>query len=144
MQNEPITVKRIDELLHFLPLFEASGTQFVQRWAGGGTTEEGAITMPFPIYTEDVGKFFRLAGQPCWSDYGYNPRKASEMLDDLEFIERATLDEVKTMLTYCVRGERFSDGLWEAALKSGRITALLRRLVVLRRSIDHAEPSTTE
>jgi hypothetical protein len=42
------------------------------------------------------------------------------------------LDEIKSMLTYCVRGERFYDGHWEDTLKSGRITALLRRLAVLR------------
>jgi hypothetical protein len=36
------------------------------------------------------------------------------------------------MLTYCVRGERFSDGHWAAMLESGRIVALLKRLRALR------------
>ena len=54
------------------------------------------------------------------------------MLQDDAFVRRATLAEIKTMLTYCVRGERFSDGHWAAVLKSGRIVAILKRLRVLR------------
>ena len=50
----------------------------------------------------------------------------------LAFIQRATLAEIKTMLTYCVRGERFGDGHWAAMLESGKIVALLNRLRVLR------------
>jgi hypothetical protein len=57
------------------------------------------------------------------------------MLQDDALIQRATLAEVKTMLTYCVRGERFSDGHWAAMLESGRIVALLKRLHVLRKEM---------
>jgi hypothetical protein len=38
------------------------------------------------------------------------------------------------LLTYCVRGERFCDGHWDAVLRSGRITAILHRLAVLKTS----------
>ena len=88
--------------------------------------------MPYPVYLEDVEQFYRLAGQPCWSDYDYEPEKAARVLQDDAFIQRATLAEVKTMLTYCVRGERFSDGHWAAMLESRRIVALLKRLRALR------------
>jgi hypothetical protein len=77
-------------------------------------------------------QFYRLAGQPRWFDYDYKPKRAARMLEDDAFIQGATLSEVKTMLTYCVRGERFSDGHWVAMLESGRIVALLKRLRVLR------------
>ena len=88
--------------------------------------------MPYPVYPEDVKQFYRLAGQPCWSDYDYEPKKAARMLQDEAVIHSATLAEVKTMLTYCVRGERFSDGHWAAMLESGKVVALLKRLHVLR------------
>lgn len=129
--NSP-TPEQIDELLRFLPLFEEPGRAFIESWAGGETTEDGAITMPYPVYADDVHEFFRLAGQPCWSDYGYEPRHVWRMLQDDDFIGNASLDEVRTMLTYCVRGERFCDGHWGAMLESGRVQALLRRLEVLQ------------
>jgi hypothetical protein len=126
------TNAQIDELLRFLPLFDVPGRDWIEGWGGGERTESGAITVPYPIYAADVVAFFRLAGQPRWSDYDYEPREAARMLGDEAFIRRATLAEVKTMLTYCVRGERFGDGHWAAMLESNKIVALLQRLRVLR------------
>jgi hypothetical protein len=132
MNDNRITVERIDELLRFLPFFEAPGRAYVKAWAGGEKTPGGAITVPFPEYCDDVLEFFSLAGQPWWSDFQYDPREAYAMLSDDRFISTCSLDDIKTMLTYCVRGERFSDGLWASVLESGRVVALLRRLAVLR------------
>ena len=135
MERTKITAEKMDELLRFLPLFERPDRDYVQAWGGGETLPDGAITMPFPIYCDDVLEFFTLAGRPHWADYGYQPREAYEMLDDDAFIAAASLDELKTMLTYCVRGERFADGHWAHMLESGRIVALLRRLAVLRQEL---------
>jgi hypothetical protein len=126
------TPAQIDDLLRFLPRFDVPGRAFIERWGGGKKTEGGAITMPYPVYPEDVLAFYRLAGQPCWSDYDYVPQEAGRMLQDDAVIRRATLAEIVTMLTYCVRGERFGDGHWAAMLESGRIVALLQRLRALR------------
>jgi hypothetical protein len=134
MADERITPERIDELLRFLPRFAVAGRRYTKAWGGGEKTADGAITIPYPIYEEDVLAFFRLAGQPWWSDYQYDPRGAQAMLQDDAFIERCSLDDIRTMLTYCVRGERFSDGHWEHVLQSGRVVSLLRRLAVLRES----------
>jgi ADP-ribosylglycohydrolase len=130
-EQEP-TLAQIDALLRFLPLFDVPDRDFVERWAGGEKTESGATTVPYPIYPEDVLAFYQLAGQPCWSDDDYEPVKADQMLEDDALIRGATMSEVKTMLTYCVRGERFSDGHWAAMLRMGRIVALLKRLRILR------------
>jgi len=130
--KDGITRERIDELLCFLPRFEAPGRAWIEGVGGGQETADGAMTMFYPVYCEDVLAFYRLAGQPWWADYGYEPRAAAQMLADEARIARATLDEIKTMLTYCVRGERFADGHWAAMLKSGRIVAILRRLKALR------------
>ncbi len=128
-----MTVERMDELLRFLPLFEIRGREYVQGWGGGERTPDGkAVQVPFPIYCDDVLEFYKLAGQPHWADYQYIPRQAYDMLSDDELISSASLDEIKTMLTYCVRGERFADGHWAHMLESGRIVALLRRLAVIR------------
>ena len=72
------------------------------------------------------------AVQSWWCDYNYEPATAAAMLDDATVMATASIDQIKTMLTYCVRGERFADGHWGEMLASGRITALLRRLVMLQ------------
>lgn len=132
-----LTAERIDELLAFRPLLETPGRSFVEGWGGGQPTPDGeAIQIPYPIYPADVLAFFRLAGQPWWCDYGYNPRQAHDWLHDDAFIAAASLDQVRTVLTYSVRGERFSDGHWAHLLETGRIAALLRRLAVLREALD--------
>jgi hypothetical protein len=132
MDDASMPAEKMDELLRFLPLFEIPNRQYVKDWGGGETTAEGAITVPYPIYCDDVLEFYTLAGQTYWSDFDYDPRVAYEMLRDDEFIATASLDEIRTMLTYCVRGERFADGHWAHMLESGRIVALLRRLAALR------------
>jgi len=135
MKNEPITLERIDELLQFLPLFEKLEGEFVERWGGGEKTPDGAINMPFPVYPPDVEQFFRLASQPCWCDYQYNLGDPGAMLEDDSLVQSAGMEQIKTMLTYCVRGERFCSGHWGAVLRSGRVVALLKRLQVLRASM---------
>jgi hypothetical protein len=91
--------------------------------------------MPAPVCAPDVLGFFRLSGQPCWRDARYDPAEPRRMVVDVKPIERASLARIKTMLTHCVRGERFCDGHWDAMLRSCRITAILRRLAVLRESL---------
>ena len=134
MINEPITVERIDELLAFLPGFEDPDREYIERWTGGKTAA-GDLIWPHPVYAPDVVAFFRLAGQSCWCDYGYQPAEAGAMLADDDLIRSASLEQVKTMLTFCVRGERFSDGHWGAMLREGRIVLLLRRLALLREQL---------
>ena len=47
-------------------------------------------------------------------------------------VRRASLDEIRTMLTYCVRGERFCDGRWGAMIQGGHVQRLLERLAESR------------
>src|SRR5262245_53422010 len=74
-------------------------------------------------------------GQPCWLDRGYNPEAAAEMVRSDEAIRSASLSQIKTMLTFRVRGERFCDGHWGAMIREGRIGAILRRLQELRETV---------
>ena len=135
MADDAITPEKMDELLQFLPLFEVPGRSYVRPLASPGAGAEGESIPPCPEYCEDVLAFFWLAGQPCWSDFGYDPRQAQALLGDDAFVGTCSLEELKTLLTYCVRSERFGDGAWLHLLESGRIVALLRRLAVLRTSL---------
>lgn len=131
MKCDPINAEQIDQLLRFLPLFDAPNARFVERWAEGRQAD-GTNIFPFPVYSPQVREFFRFAARPCWTDHQYKPDAACVLLDNDTAIERANVSDIRSMLTYCVRGERFCDGHWEAMLRSGRITKLLRRLQELR------------
>jgi hypothetical protein len=50
------------------------------------------------------------------------------MLRDEKLVKTASLAQIKTMLTFCVRGERFSDGHWGEMIEKGYIRKLLGRL----------------
>ncbi|MBC7930563.1 MAG: hypothetical protein H7Z38_08335 [Rubrivivax sp.] len=134
MNQHEITREDIDALLDFLPQFEKPGRTFA-KWGEVEKNADGSIGFPFPVYDDDVEEFFSRVGQHGWLDYGYKPEAAARMLEDSEFIERASLEQVKTMLTFCVRGERFCDGHWEWLLTGGQLVALLRRLKAIREQI---------
>lgn len=129
-----ITGKNIDDLLAFLPVFEKpdnlvkSGPRRKKKKDG----EDVYIIAP-PDYAPEVLDFFMLAGKPRWSDFNYNPRRCSKLIDDDEFISAAGLDEIRTLLTYCVRGERFSDGFWARLIRDGVIVKILHRLEELKK-----------
>lgn len=131
----PVTRKHIDELLLYLPLFEERDREVIKRW-NGEVGKDGVITMPYPEYAPEVIAFFGLAAQPWWLDYGYDSERAGRMLKDTAAIASATLAQISSMLTFCVRGERFCDGHWGEMISSGRVVALLRRLGQLRESVE--------
>lgn len=120
-KENKITPDKINGLLAFLPNFEQPKRRYIREWKSY-----------YPVYEEDVVAFFRLAGESCWMDTGYKPAEAQKLVQDDQFIAQATLPEIKTMLTYCVRGERFSDGFWASLLENGRVQAILKRLQQLQ------------
>jgi hypothetical protein len=130
MKEHEITKQDTDALLKFLPSFSKPKREFGE-WKAG-EEKDGVIQMPCLNYDEDVQEFFKLVSQDCWTDRSYKPEEAASMLEDNELIEQANLEQIKTMLTFCVRGERFCDGHWLALLKEGKIVALLNRLKVIR------------
>lgn len=72
--------------------------------------------------------FFALLAQPPWSDTGYAPASAAAALDNPQRIEDATLAELRPLLTWCERGERFNEGHHAALLADGRLQTLVQRL----------------
>lgn len=130
----PPTLHDIDELLAFLPLLATEGFEPVEQWHGGTRAEDGTISLPWPQYNQTVEAFMRAAAREAWRDYDYQPGQAAAMLQDQDAVKRASLAEIKTMLTYCVRGERFSDGHWADMIEQGHIRRLLERLRELRLS----------
>jgi hypothetical protein len=127
------TSDEIAQLVAYLPRLYATDFQPVVRWNGGTRNQDGTIQMPWPVYDPLTIEFFRLLGTDCWLDYGYDPLAASQMLKADDLVEQASLEQIKTMLTFCVRGERFADGHWEEMIARGYIHRLLTRLKELQK-----------
>jgi len=104
----------------------ADGFSTVLSWEGG-KREDGTFTLPYPIYDKLVEEFFYCAASECWIDYGYSPEQAYQTLKDENLVKSASLSQIKTMLTYCLRGERFSDGHWAKMIEEGYVRRLLER-----------------
>lgn len=122
------TREEIDELVAFLPRLYAEGFSPIKRWRGMDEDPSGDLHMPEPEYDPVVHEFIRAASAECWLDREYNPEEARRMLESEERIASANLAQVRDMLTYCVRGERFCGGHWSSAIKSGYVRRLLERL----------------
>lgn len=131
-KTPPPTAAEFERLLAFLARLTSDGFVPVRRWGGGEKNASGAYVMPWPVYDEVVKEFFEAAGQDCWMDFDYVPDQAGQLLLSEYGASHATLDQIKTMLTFCVRGERFCDGHWAAMIEVGHVRRLLERLAELR------------
>jgi len=129
------TLTEIDLLTSYLPILYADDFNPIKEWFGGVKNEEGVIQLPYPDYEEAVIDFFRLVSKDCWLDYQYIPHKARQGLENEKFVSSASLDEIKTLLTYCVRGERFCDGHWGAMIEQSYVRQILDRLIVIRKQL---------
>ena len=127
-KNHLPTLQSIENLTAFLPRLYSEGFEPVQNWGGGEKRNDGSFTLPYPNYNPVVEEFFRLVSSGGWLDYEYDPEQAYQMLKDENAIKTASLTQIKTMLTFCVRGERFSDGHWAQMIEEGYIRRLLERL----------------
>lgn len=128
MNKTPLpTLQDIEELTAYLPRLYAEGFSPIDSWGGGEKLKDDSYSMPYPNYNPVVEEFFRTVSG-AWLDYGYDPEKAYQMLRNEGLVKTASLSQIKTMLTFCVRGERFSDGHWAAMIEKGYIRRVLERL----------------
>jgi len=131
MKSPTPTVSDIDELLSYLPVLYENESEPIPRWHDGDKIDAAALLFG-PEYDKVVKQFFNAAAKECWCDYDYDPGNVGKMIRDPHKIAHATLPEIKSMLTWCVRGERFIGGHWSAVIEDGNIRDILLRLQDLR------------
>ena len=136
MDTRTPTSKDIEELVAFLPLLYRPGFTPVKEWHGGDRDQDGVITMPWPGYDTIVTEFIKVAEREYWTDDDYLSASARQMLDDEDAVKTADLSQIKTMLTFCVRGERFCTGHWGAVIENGCVRRLLERLAELGQQVE--------
>jgi hypothetical protein len=127
--------QEIADLVAFLPRLYAEDFEPIKQWHGGVISPDGSMSMPWPEYDPLVEEFTRAIASGGWLDTTYRPEEAYAMFAKEDFLKTASIPQIKIMLTYFVRGERFSDGHWGAMIKGGHIRRLLERLAELGRII---------
>ncbi|WP_288944466.1 DUF6508 domain-containing protein [uncultured Marinobacter sp.] len=128
MRTPAPTSEEIQTLVSYLPRLYATEFTPVKRLDGLSESQNRTPSLPRPEYDLLVVEFFQLAVQECWTDYDYDLKNAERNLNDENAIKAADLDQIKAMLTYCVRGEKFGDGHWGQMIEGGQIRRVLERL----------------
>ena len=121
------TKAEFTEPLVFLPVFSAPDFHPVQQMHGGNGAD-GTMQFPCPEYHPEVERFIQAASMDCWQDFHYSPEAMAKMIADPEQVQSATLDQIRSLLTYCVRGERFCDGHIGHLIEAGHVARILERL----------------
>ncbi|KAA8695894.1 Uncharacterized protein ALO80_03384 [Pseudomonas caricapapayae] len=114
----------IDQLLSYLPLLYPDGVAIKTYTVRANTY--------WPDYFPVVEAFYRAVANECWCDIDYLNHGAADMLEDDTYIAQANLADMQTLLTYCIRGERFCDGHHGSMIEKDYVLKILRRLAVLR------------
>lgn len=134
LQPSP-NVQDIDMLLAFLPKLYAEGARAFTDDPDEEISQEGVLQIRSPNYSDAVIEFFDAARRPIWNDHDYVSKHAEKVLSDPSKIAVASLQDMKTLLTFCVRGERFCEGHWGDLVQGGQIKSILNRLAELRKNI---------
>ena len=115
-------LKKLNDLIELV-----KNTQKIE-WGGGnviGKTEEGKdiLQWPYPIYPDGLYEsLYELVELD--RDYVDHYEKLGVPID----YDNLTMDEVSTIITHYVRGERFCDGLIAGAIEDGTLLKVLMRL----------------
>lgn len=121
-----------DALLQFLPALAEPGPANQETWPPLQQDAQGAFLLTGPEYPPLVRQFIHYVGHSPWNAFDYDLHAAGERIRDPQAIATATLRDVRHMLTYVLRGERFCDGHVGACIASGQVGAILRRVAQLR------------
>lgn len=124
--------EQIDELLVFLPVFKAEGYDPFLRQPGLHLALHGGMKQTSAEYRMEVIEFFGLIAQECWLDHDYQPEDVHKALSEGDLISSATLADLRSALTWCLRGERFCEGHWGNVITNGSLWKILERLETLR------------
>jgi hypothetical protein len=117
-------VADMDELLSYTSKLYPDGTA-IKTYTIPANTH-------WPQYLDVVNDFYRSAGKDCWQDIEYHAHGAGRMIANQAWIAEATLADLQSMLTYCVRGEHFCDGHHGSMIEQGFVMTILKRLAVIR------------
>jgi len=123
----------VKKLCSFITYFENIDPDKACRWVDMKKSEDGVITLPYPVYSDDFMKFIDAFYESGLSVSNYQDELSRRVpdwqtIDIQKVIETAEFELVRIILTKLIRVERFHDGAWDNAIKSGLFLAILRKL----------------
>ena len=135
----------IDRVLTFLPAFESEGFQSCSWFAETAKAKGERVQLPYPTYSNTVEAFWSaFAETGGWIDpYGPLPEDPAGELErtkavvatyPIDYLQSASINQIRRYLCKCRRGERFCDGHIDDEFRQGKIVAALRRLQELRKA----------
>ena len=128
MGDFTLNSKKIKELTDFLGLLYDENIELSKPYPNADMSD--MISGTFYKYHPSVLTFFELVSQEHWKDYKYVDNFSEEMVGPGK-IEEASINQLKTILTWCDRTERFFEGHWEYVIKIDVIKRVLNRLIQL-------------
>lgn len=91
--------------------------------------EQGDTDDFSPTYRHDVKELFQVLQQTDFYDVNYSSKVVLfKNIEDYDFIKQASLEDLKTLLTCCLKGEYFGIGFFGKMLKSGYIRSILEAI----------------
>ena len=121
----------MEEVIAVLPIFEAIAPDEFARLIGSSEVTGEIPVMGHLEYHLEVYKFMDACyenGMVLSFDWGAWSDEALRYMKDSRLVMSASLNTCMKLLTTHLRAERFCDGHLEGVLRSGHITAILRRL----------------
>ena len=137
MDDSVPNIRDIENLVGYLPILYSAGFNPIEATGGGESDRNGIIDVPYPIYKPIVYKFFREASNDIWMDFSYEAGVQQNLIENERYIHSASLENIKSLITYCVRGERFCDGHWNRMIKKGYMNNILKRLEAILFDMQH-------
>ncbi len=122
---------RIEAVIKFLPIFEAMGSEDFARYCESADATEERLAIGHLEYHLAVHEFMLAcyeSGLVLSFDWGAWSHEARRYMSDHLLVGSANLGTCAKLLTAHLRAERFCDGHLQEVLRSGHITAILRRL----------------
>ena len=125
---KPLYKSAARKLCAYIPYLENIDPERACKFA---TKPPDAISTPIGYdYEEELLDFIEaLSKSKVLHDPLYIKTPIGEF--DNELIQTENLEFLKTMISWYLRAERFCDGVWAGAVKSGAFLAILRRLEAL-------------
>lgn len=144
MDNRTVNweLEDIDAMLELLPI--VSSPTFLSQFTGSSLV--GPFQDTAPTLSEFSEEFHRLVYRtsafiapydPLPEDWHPNgvPFHVMGVSCSFEYLENATLNQIRRFLVLCTRGERFCTNYFQGQIVDGYIEAALRRLSILRQAM---------
>jgi hypothetical protein len=129
--NTHLQRRQIELVTKFLPIFEAIEPENFARYIESQGSAKETFVLGHPDYHPAVHEFM----EACYStglvkpfDWGAWAKQARRYMSDPALVRSARLGTCIRLMTAHLRAERFCNGHLEGVLRSGHVTAILRKL----------------